>query len=398
MKTIHILLVAAMILLSACGGSKNTKKQDKPAVATPSTTNISFDTNEDYQSLLDKVVKGGLTGVSVYIETPTYERFYTSGLANIENKTPLQPDHLFRIASNTKSFVATLTLMLAQEGRINLDEPIEQYLSNEISSQLPNMDTITIRHLLKHTSGLYDYLSTPEFWHKIKAEPDHDWQVTEMLSYAYGKSARFEPGKGFEYSNTNYLLLGLILDNVLGFDLAIAIRQRILEPLGLENTYYYQREEIKGTLVDGYELEDGKLKSYRHVKLGYRAADGGMVSTTKDLAKFYRAFGKTHQPFNETIKEQMLADLNILDARRQYGAGLVVFTEDSEEGNIKGKMAYFHGGYNNGYITRSYYYPKEDVSISIFYNHVFNRRDEPQKYDMVDRFRTTIRAKVLSEF
>ncbi|CAH9049978.1 D-alanyl-D-alanine carboxypeptidase [Pseudoalteromonas holothuriae] len=394
MKSHTLLLCLGMLLIVACGGKKSQNK-DTPIAKEPSADVISFDVNEDYQALLDKVVRSGLTGVSVYIETPNFERAYTSGLSNIKNSTPLLPEHLFRIASNTKSFVATITFLMAQEGQIDLDKPIDHYLSKNIISQLPNMDKITIRHLLTHTSGLYDYLSTPGFWHKVEQIPNHDWSELEMLGYAYGQPPIFKPGHGFDYSNTNYLLLGMIIDHILGYDLAIEIRQRLLEPLGLANTFYYQREDIDGVLVDGYELQAGKLKSYRHVNLGYRAADGGMVSTTKDLAKFYRAFGKALTPFNAQIKQQMLSLLNKLDERRQYGGGVIVLTENSKNTHLNGKMAYVHGGYNNGYITRSYYYPDEDVSISLFYNHVFDRQRESEKHKMVEEFRTVIRAKVL---
>ncbi|AZZ99289.1 serine hydrolase domain-containing protein [Pseudoalteromonas sp. R3] len=403
MKLPSIMICTASLMITGCGSDNNVTHSSKPKSAdipvTLSDANqpIQFDIHTDYQNLLDQVVEAGLTGVSVHIATPGWSSTYTSGLANKDTNEPLKPGHLFRIASNTKSFVSTLAHLMAQQGQIDLDNPINTYLPEEISNRLPNTSTIRVRHLLRHTSGLKDYLSVPQFWHKIKAEPNYDWQVTEMLNYIYDEPAQFEVDSRFDYSNTNYLLLGIILDGLLGYDLAIAIRQQILEPLGMTETYYYQRETLGGELVHGYEMEEDGLISYRHIKLGYRAADGGMVSTPRDLSLFFSAFGKTQAPFNAEIKTQMLDNLNIMDATREYGAGIVRKTEDSTFASLSGKVAYMHGGYNNGYMSRSYYYPKEDVSISIFYNRVFNRQTEQDKHNMVNAFREALRAKVFNE-
>ncbi|QPB84303.1 serine hydrolase [Pseudoalteromonas rubra] len=403
MKLSSFILSTACLALTGCGSdntvthTSNPKSAAMPVSLSETKETIRFDINTDYQSLLDQVAAAGLTGVSVYVATPGWSATYTSGLANQDTQVPLSPQHLFRIASNTKSFVATLTHLMAAQGQIDLDNSINTYLPDDITTRLPNTGTITVRHLLRHTSGLKDYLSVPQFWHKTKAEPNHDWQVTEMLSYVYDEPAQFEVDSRFDYSNTNYLLLGIILDDLLGYDLAIAIRQQILEPLGMTETYYYQREPLGAELVHGYELEDGTLKSYRHIKLGYRAADGGMVSTPKDLSRFFSAFGKTQAPFTAAIKAQMLNNLSTMDTTREYGAGIVRKTEHSTFSSLSGKVAYMHGGYNNGYISRSYYYPQEDVSISVFYNRVFDRHTEQDKHKMVDNFREALRAKVFAE-
>lgn len=218
-------------------------------------------------------------GVAVYVHIPGKGMWMGArGLANVELGIPLVPHDRFRIASVTKTFVATVVLQLAQEGTLSLDDSVERWLPR----LLPNGDQITIRQLLNHTSGLYDYLNDPAFDETVFRDPHRVWYPAELVRYAVQRGTYFAPGAGWFYSNTNYIVLGMIVERVSGQSLASNIRSRMLNPLKLKHTFFESAEPMPAGIVHGYVGQ----YDYTDVDMSFAWAAGGMVSTTEDLGRF----------------------------------------------------------------------------------------------------------------
>ncbi|MDQ4085414.1 MAG: beta-lactamase family protein [Actinomycetota bacterium] len=245
------------------------------------------------QRRLDDVVAAGAVGALAEVRDERGVWRRTSGVAERGTRRSVPVLGRFRAGSITKTFVATVALQLVGEGRLRLDDTVEAWLPGAV----PDGHRITVRHLLGHTSGLYDYLDTlpgprePEFldnrW--------RSWTTAELVERAVSHPPTFEPpGSAFAYSNTNYLLLGRIVEQVTGRTYAEVIERRVIGPLRLRGT------SVPGTSPwiplphpHGYvpTLRDGEmhLLDYTEMNPSVMGASGEMISTTKDLNRFFAA-------------------------------------------------------------------------------------------------------------
>lgn len=160
----------------------------------------------------------------------------TSGVADVESRAPMRGGDVFRIGSMTKPFVATVVLQLVAEHRVVLDAPVERYLPGVVRRSGNDGRRITVRQLLQHTSGLPDYLSYLDMKEVIRNPLAHH-DVRDLVDLALAHPPTFEPGKGWRYSNTNYLLAGMLIERVTGRSFGEEIRDRIITPLHLGNTH-----------------------------------------------------------------------------------------------------------------------------------------------------------------
>ena len=167
----------------------------------------------------------------VLLRTPQGEFTVTYGTTLLGATTPPSADTHFRIASNTKTMTAAVIMQLAQEGKLSLDDPVSKYVPG-----VPNGDKITIAELLEMRSGLYNYTDAPEFSASLDRDPTKVWTPAELLAIAFAHPPNFPPGTAFDYSNTNYALLGLIAEKVDGKPLAKSLQDRLFGPLGLKHT------------------------------------------------------------------------------------------------------------------------------------------------------------------
>ncbi|WP_280490528.1 serine hydrolase domain-containing protein [Nocardia carnea] len=211
----------------------------------------------------------------------------TSGVADIETRAPMAGDSRFRIGSMTKVFVATVVLQLVSEHRVALDAPIEQYLPGTIRGNGHDGNDITVRHLLQQTSGLPDYLDhlTPE---RILRNPLEHHDPQELVHIALAHPRLFPPGTDWDYSSTNYLLAGLLIENVTGRPYGEAVGRRIIEPLGLRDTSVPGSEpSIPGDHPRGYGRQGNSgpidLTEFSPSSAG---AAGAMISSAADVNRF----------------------------------------------------------------------------------------------------------------
>jgi D-alanyl-D-alanine carboxypeptidase len=183
------------------------------------------------QEQVDKSADYGFDGIVVCVnKTGNQSEFYTSGYKNRENKIPADPDALFKIASVSKLYNAVAIAKLTRDGIISLDKTLSDYLP-ELKGRVEYSDKITLRMLVKHRSGIPNFTDTYMYWAAPKKAED------EQLALVLDKPANFKPDEDYEYSNTNYLLLGRIMDRVLGYNKFEYIQKEILIPLNLKHTF-----------------------------------------------------------------------------------------------------------------------------------------------------------------
>jgi len=310
-------LVAASLLLTA---TVVLWPRDRPAapasVQAPQATRAPADPAA-LQRQLDGVVEAGSPGVVALVRSGQQTWQGAGGLGDLGAKRPARAGDRFRIGSVTKSFVATVALQLVGEDKLGLDDHLERWLPGLV----PNGDDITVRQLLNHTSGLYDYSDD-------LPEPPRPFQPRQLVAIAIGHRPLFAPGKRFFYSNTNYILAGLIIERATGQRLASQLQQRIFGPLDLGDTELPVTEQaIAGPHVHGYlprdqglRVADGPAGLVDVTKMdpSWAWAAGAMVSSTADLAHFYQALlgGRLLDP------EQLQAMQTTVDASQQFGHGV----------------------------------------------------------------------------
>ncbi len=264
-----------------------------------------------YPGILANISKGGKTWS------------YAAGIADVRTKKPMKADFRFRIGSVTKTFIATVLLQLSGENRLNLDDSIEKWLPGVIQGNGYDGNQITIRQILNHTSGIADYMNSKDF---DIMDTKKSYTAEEFVKMGISLPPEFAPGKGWSYSNTGYVLLGILIEKVTGNSYAEEIENRIIEPFDLSNTFLPGNSSvIPGTKhARGYIQLDGasELKDVTYINPG--SSDGDMISTADDLNKFF-----SYLLSGKLLKEQQLKEmLTTVPTDREgtgYGLGIVEF-------------------------------------------------------------------------
>ncbi|PWK80859.1 D-alanyl-D-alanine carboxypeptidase [Lentzea atacamensis] len=237
------------------------------------------------QQGLGEVVQAGLLGAQLRV-THDREHFTArSGKAELNTAKPVPLNGRFRAGSITKTFVATVVLQLAGESRVELDAPVDRYLPGLVDQR------VTVRQLLQHTSGLYDHNDAlpfdPAGFEQIRYK---HWEPEELVALSTSRPLEFEPGTKREYSNTNYVVAGLLVEKITGRPLERVVEHRILKPLRLNDTLLpIDDDRIHGPHAHGYWAIDGKPVDITRFNPSVFWAEGNLVSTTKDLDTFFAA-------------------------------------------------------------------------------------------------------------
>lgn len=228
---------------------------------------------------VENAINRGFDGIIVYVDQPENERLFAAGYANRENQIPADPHRLFKIASISKLYIAAACAKLVHVNVLSLDKTLGEYLP-DLVNRIENADEITLRMMLQHRSGIPNFTDDPDYpWDN----PFKDNRQT--LELVLDEPADFAPDKKYKYSNTNYLLIGEILDNVLGYSHHDYIKSEILNPLGLNNTYSLLSEVDLDSVMSGYYAGyEYDIKENDFVQPG-----GSMVATAEDVGKFLRA-------------------------------------------------------------------------------------------------------------
>jgi len=337
------------------------------------------------QTMVDTTARELLIpGALVVLRTPQGEFTVSYGTTLLGATSPPAADTHFRIASNTKTMTAAVIVLLAQEGKLSLNDPVSKYVPG-----VPNGDNITITELLNMRSGLYDYTSDPIISKTIDTDPAKVWTPAEVLAIAFAHPPNFSPGKQYEYNNTNYALLGLVAEKVDGKPLAQIMHDRWFGPLNMQNTelpsstvntipkpyshgYLYGSSSVALVGEPPYSPEiqaaarAGTLlpKDYTNVNHSFASAAGGVISTANDLAIWIKALvgGKV---LNADYQRRWFDSLQPEDPSKpngqKYGYGIVQLSWGPN-------TIYFHGGETPGYNSKISYDLPNDVTLIVWTN------------------------------
>ncbi|MFZ4455289.1 MAG: serine hydrolase domain-containing protein [Bacteroidales bacterium] len=281
------------------------------------------------QEQVDNAVSHHLDGIIVYIDKKGREpEFYSAGWGNREHKIPSNTQALFKIASISKLYIAVATAKLINNKSLSLDKTLTDYLP-ELTGRIENANLITLRMMLQHRSGIPDFINDPKLpWSNLPTNSN------DFLKLVLDKPADFKPDSRYCYSNTNYLLIGNILDKVLGYSHRQYIKKEILDTHGLTHTFGMLNEADIREVVSGYYIGfDGDLKTQNYVCSG-----GSMVATAQDVGIFMRA----------------LNNGSLLN--------------DNEQAIYSSIYVYEHTGLLPGYSSIARYYKDIDTVVIMFVN------------------------------
>jgi D-alanyl-D-alanine carboxypeptidase len=239
------------------------------------------------QQALDRVVAAGAPGAIALVRDGRTTTRVASGLARITPRMPMSTHDRFRVGSVTKSFVATVVLQLVGEGKLALDDTVESRLPGVVKGGTG----ITLQQLLNMTSGLPDFLTDDKTIDRSlgRGQWTRVWEPQQLVALANRHAPHFAPGKGWRYSNTGYVVLGMIVERVTGHPIAQELRTRVFRPLGLSATSFDSAPRIAGPHSYGYFRDGKRLLDVSDINPSYGWAAGAVTSTLDDVARFYRA-------------------------------------------------------------------------------------------------------------
>lgn len=334
------LLVAASLALSACGSSSGGgSSQPSCDPAQTAAIQASFDDADGIP---------GDVGAVALVKDACGTRYFTRGASKDVPETAL---HL--VGSATKTYVASLILLLVDDGRLSLTDPVAKWIPD-----VPGGDAVEVVHLLHHTSGIYDFTSDPQYLadslsHRV-------YTPRQLLDIAFAKEPSFAPGEPgkWAYSNTNYVLLGIIIESLTGEPVANVLRERILEPIGAHATFFAGSEPVVGDVAYGESFLGTNGATFLDPSATWCA--GNVASSIGDLADWTERRGSGS--FHSAAAQAALLDAAPTGLDFTYGAALVEVDESGLNGN---GPAIGHGGDTVGYHTLSYWFPETKVTIAV---------------------------------
>lgn len=381
-----MVVVAVAVMLAACvgdevtvdgGGDDDGASGPVGSIGTDTDTDSGTDVDSDIAALLEDLLADDVPGVVVLVGELGDAHLVADGLADLERGTPVRVDDVFRIASVSKPMVATALLTFVESGALGLDTPIVSYLDADPVAGLANADRATVRQLLQMTSGIPDYLDADAFWAAVEDDPSTFWTPTQVLGFASGSPADHAPGAGFTYSNSNYVLAQLLLEELGGEPMAEVLRRTVFDPAGMDGCSVETAATFPASTVRGYDLgATGDLVDVTASNDGVGLGDGGVVCDVGSLARFLPALFE-----GEILGPDMLdamLDAEGSGADGSYGLGIDVDIDD-EFGFMVG-----HDGASSGFQAVLRYAPDDEVIVALLANSMAVDVDPDLPYELFD--------------
>lgn len=348
MHDVRILSLMMTLALVGCGAVENGKKVREDPTEEPRLSDALV--NELETALHEGRLASGadIALATVIAPNDAGEEGVWSSMAGVGD---VKSDALYRIGSVSKLIFAGCVLQLVDEGTLSLDDTLDAWFPS-----VPNAASITLRDMLQHTSGIVEYFSLTEFQDDFINDPLHTFTADEIVTYVVAEPPDFEPGDDWGYSNTNYYLLGAIVEDVTGASVATLLRERVSEPLGLTHTFYDPEDELPSALVPGVSgAFPGEADVSTLFDSSVAGAAGAVVSSTKDVAKILRAmWDGTLIP--EAQRDTWL-DLRSLGNGFSYGSGVMMVRLDATT------AGYGHDGSIFGANTMAFHFPDTDTTV-----------------------------------
>jgi D-alanyl-D-alanine carboxypeptidase len=323
-----------------------------------------------FDAAIQKVARDGVPGVIGLQRRGDRVTVDPAGRADIATAQPMTGDDRFRVGSITKTFVATLVLKLVAEGRVRLTDSVARWLPGLV----PGGPAITLRELLQHTSGIYDYFRDPGFLPAVEADPARVWPPRKLVQIAVAHPPLFPPGTSWAYSNTDYILLGLVAEAATGRPVGQELREQIFGPLGLRGTSFpFAATGLPSPHADGYLLgQPGGPADVTRVSASIAWAAGAVISTANDLARFYTLLLAGRLLPAPLLREMLQT---VPAGSIQYGLG--IFSLKLPCGTVWGHDGDFPGYSSDAFTTRN-----DQRQVVLFFNADSNTLSAQQSADV----------------
>ena len=283
------------------------------------------------------------------------------GYADLPAKAPFQSGDKFRIGSNTKTFVVTVILQLADEHRLTLDDPLSKF---DLGVAIPNARNITIRELCEMRSGLFEAYNTPQF-NKLHITPQTRIAPQQLIRWAVAQKPLFAPGTKWNYSNTNYVILGVIIEKLTHDTAGNQIRKRLLDPMALSGTSFPDGPEMPAPYAHGYDLTADKTWEDVTVSIppSVTWTAGNMISTVPDMKRWVKSYVLGTMNSKAMQRQRLNCISTGIGKGLDFGLGI----------GCSGGWYGYTGGLP-GYHTAAYYLPSKDITLITF---VIAQREQP---------------------
>jgi D-alanyl-D-alanine carboxypeptidase len=360
---VRLFFILLLVLINT-GFSSSEKRKDA--------SELSVSLQALVDSIIDVESEDPIHNAVLLVEGPLIKWKGAAGMAD-GKKEAMTANHKIKIASIGKTFTATLVLQLIEEGYLNLDDTIDKFLDNPIV-KLDSLHIyegvaygrqITVEQLLSHTTGIKDYMKDPRFFHDVIDHPTTQYSPAKILGkyyeYQSNKKAVFPPGKGFDYSDVNYVLLAMIIEQVTGETYQAQLKARIFDRLGMNNSYLENYEEPRGDKQLSHAFVS-TIDLVTDINTSFDWGGGGIVSICEELNTFFRALvgGKL---FNkESTLKQMLSSADEGRGGTDYDYGLGIMKR-----SLHGLTFYGHSG---AYDCDVFYCPQKDISVCMSLNQI----------------------------
>lgn len=310
-------------------------------------------TEPEIDAIFNQAYPNNSPGATVLIakdDTILYRKSF--GMANLELKVPMKPDNVLPLASITKQFTSVAILMLMEQGKLGLKDPLSKYIAD-----FPRGNEITLHHLLNHTSGIMNYTNLPDFRSKTRL----DRSPEEIISVFKSLPLAFNPGEKYDYSNSGYFLLGYIVEKLSGMPYGDFIQKNIFDKLEMKNSFYADAYKIIPNRADGYQFYEGNYENAEYMSPTIAYAAGSLVSTVDDMFLWNKAI---HNNLLISEKSKQLAFTNHTLSNKKhdnYGYGWAI-------NEIAGTATIEHTGGINGFTTSGIYIPSKNIYAIVLTN------------------------------
>ncbi|MBC7936990.1 MAG: beta-lactamase family protein [Rhizobacter sp.] len=315
------------------------------------------------QQLIDSLAGAGVPGITMAVNQPGKGWFIGSaGMADIAGNKKFETCQVTRAGSIVKILTAVSVLKLKEQNLIDLDKKIADYLPADLLKDIDNANVATVRQLLNHSAGLYNYIQDEQFQLASLNDLTKTWQPNELLHYARNRNAYFAPGAGVRYSNTSYILLGMLIERVSGKHFSEYFKQHIFDPLQLKHTRFNINDPVPADLARGYTDYYNTGKPFESTYFNgwdYYTADGGLHAVPTDLCLIMRALFEGRLINFPTLVEMLQTVPGNEPGFFNIAYGLGIFIIQTPYGT-----AAFHSGDAIGYFGTVLYFPATGTTVS----------------------------------
>jgi D-alanyl-D-alanine carboxypeptidase len=369
MKILYIL--TAVSVLAACKKAQIVETRVS-GMATPWTdSSVKHPKNAALRALLAKYTGKSLPGISLLVTDANGTWVGAAGKADLSNNIDFTPGTVSKTASVTKFFMGVLMFRLMEDsvhtglGYASLRQPITNWIPSRITDKLPNGRLITLGQLLDHESGIPDLIEDNDFYLAVLNNPNRKWSQEDLLQFVYGKAPVFSPGDTAIYSNTNTILVTMVMEAATHRKHEDLLRERILEPLALQHTYYQPHDVLPNNVAQGYFdlYNNNSLVNVSNLVTGSGNGYGGIYSNLFDLQRFIDAV-LVQKSFLSARSLSIMQTYGKADGSNRYGFGIMKkFIERGTDAGIG------HSGRDVGYTCNLFYFPSRNVIHIFFINY-----------------------------